>query len=88
MKVNVFCGKHLVVLGMIAVLFGLNYLWTLVITPLFASLKPMAAMMADALLQTSVLVAFTIVMLYKLHISKDIDLAIAKCFKLKNKVEQ
>ena len=88
MKVSVFCGKHIVVLGVIVVLFGLNYLWTWVVTPLFASMKPMVAMMADAVLQTAVLVAFTIVMLYKLHISKDIDLTIAKCFKLKDKVEQ
>ncbi len=79
LRINVFSGKHLVVLALLLVLFGVNYLWTLLITPLFGAFSPMVALMADAVLRTFVMLALALFAVCRLQISDSVDAALAKC---------
>ena len=65
------------------VLFGANYLWSWLVTPLFGSLKPMMALMTDALLRSAVMLALALLALCRIHISDGIDTLLLKVHLLK-----
>ena len=83
MKVSVFSGKHLVVLALMLVLFGANYLWSWLVTPLFGAFNPMVSLMADALLRSAVMLALALLALCRIHISDGIDTLLLKVHLLK-----
>ena len=76
------------VLALLLVLFGVNYMWTLLITPLFGAFSPMVALMADAVLRTFVMLALALFAVCRLQISDSVDAALAKCPIVKKLVRQ
>ena len=63
------------VLLTILVLFGLNWAWTVFLTPLFAGLfgKPLYGLLIDALLKSALFVVLGLGVLYKLKVSRSIN---------------
>ncbi len=78
LKVSVFSRKHLVVLLMMLVLFGLNELWTWALTPIIRPTDSMISLLLDAVLRSVTFLAVAVWGVSRLHISKDIDLIISK----------
>jgi len=75
LHVNILSVKHLVVIGLMALLFALNGLWSWAIEPLILGLplKELYALLADALLRSLVLLSVTLLFLCRVHISDGID---------------
>lgn len=75
LKVSLFCGKHLVVLVMVIVLFGIGMAWDALATMLFPcfSSPSLAVILANAAVKSIILLAIAILALRKLHISKEVD---------------
>lgn len=75
LHVNILSVKHLVVIGLMALLFALNGLWSWAIEPLILGLplKELYALLADALLRSLVLLSITLLFLCRVHISDGID---------------
>ncbi len=73
LKVGLFSSKHLYILAMMLVLFGLDLLWTLLLTPLFAPHPHIVALLCDAVAKTAVMLVISIVVVSRLHISQDVD---------------
>lgn len=79
LHVNVFGGKHLVVLVLLLALFGINYLWTWLVTPLLGFLSPVVSLMVDAVLRTLVMLSLSLFAVCRLPISDSVDAALSRC---------
>lgn len=75
LNVNLFCNKHLVVLALILILFAIGMAWDFVVLPLFTSSDnpSLFITLANAGIKTIFMLALSILIIRKLHISKDID---------------
>ena len=73
LRVGLFCRKHTGVLVLMLALFGLDWLWSRLLTPLFAPLPPMAALLADAVLKSAAMLAVSLLALRRMHVSDDVD---------------
>jgi Na+-driven multidrug efflux pump len=74
------CGKQLIVLLVVGSLFGLNWLWTSLLTPWFEGLfaKPVFGLLVDAVLKSILFLAVGLVAIYKLKISQSVNDVIDK----------
>ena len=79
-----FTGKMLVISAIILAMFGLNWLWTLAITPWFKGLfaKPIYGLLMDGALKTVVFLILGMTTVYKLKISSSVNDLIDKGLKL------
>lgn len=73
LRVGLFCRKHTGVLVLMLALFGLDWLWSRLLTPLFAPLPAMAALLADAVLKSAAMLAVSLLALRRMHVSDDVD---------------
>lgn len=80
LRVSLFCRKHVVVLVMMLALFGLDWVWTQLLTPLFASLPSVASLLADAVARTVFMLTVSAVVIRRLHVSSDVDAFFDKLF--------
>jgi len=80
LHVNILSLKHLVVIALMTLLFGLNYLWSWLIEPLILGLpvSELVALLADALLRSLLMLAVTLFFLCRVHISDGIDELLSK----------
>ncbi len=80
LRVSILSSRHLVVVVLLALLFGLNQLWTWMIEPLLLGLpvKELYALLADALLRTLLMMGATLLFLSRVHISDEIDKLLRK----------
>ena len=78
------CGKQLIVLLIVAALFGLDWLWTSTLTPWFEGLfsKPVVGLVIDAVLKTGLFLVIGMVTVYKLKISQSVNNVIDKGWNL------
>ena len=83
LKVGLFSGKHLHLLAMMLVLFGLDWLWHLLAVPLLASLPRMAALLGGAVIETAIMLLVSMLVLRRLHVSDDVDRILDKVFSRK-----
>ena len=76
--------KMLAVSAIILVMFGLNWLWMLAITPWFAGLftKPIYGLVIDGIIKTAVFLLLGTTTVYKLKISMSVNDLIDKGLKL------
>lgn len=80
LRVSVFCRKHIAVLAMMLALFGLDWLWTQLLTPLFAHLPQLAALLCDAVCETATMLIVSLLVVRRLHVSADVDAFLDKLF--------
>lgn len=75
MKTNLFSWRQLLVLALIGVLFGLNWLWTSLLTPLAYQWVSNGfwAGLLDAVIKSVVLLALSAVIVYRLKISLSVN---------------
>ena len=73
LKVNIFSGKHAIVLVLMLVLFVVNQLWTCTLTPFFEAMGYRVGLLTDATLRTIAMLALTLLFLSRIHISDGID---------------
>lgn len=75
LKINIFHNKHLVVLALILILFAIGIAWDILLLPLLTSLPmpPIAIVLTNAGIKTSIMLAIIYFALSKLHISNDVD---------------
>ena len=61
-------------------MFGLNYLWSMTLTPWFAGLfaKPIFGLLIDAVLKSLLFLALGVTTIYKLKISESVNNVIDK----------
>lgn len=78
LKVNLFAWGHCKVVGMIAVLLLLNYLWTITLTPLFPS--TLIYTLVEAAARSLILLLLAVGAVYALHISDEINNIIQKYY--------
>ena len=83
LKVGLFSRKHIHVLAMMLVLFGLDYVWRLLVTPLLSPLPRMAALLGGAVLETVIMLFVSLLVLKRLHVSDDVDRILDKVFRRK-----
>ncbi len=78
------CGKQLLVLLVVGAMFGLDYLWQIALTPLFAGLfaKPVFGLLMDAVLKTALFLALGLTTIYKVKISQSVNDLIDKGLKI------
>ena len=78
------CGKQLIVLLIVAALFGLDWLWTSTLTPWFEGLfsKLVVGLVIDAVLKTGLFLVIGMVTVYKLKISQSVNNVIDKGWNL------
>jgi len=76
--------KLLPVALVVLALFGLNWLWTITLTPWFEGLlaKPIVGLAIDAVLKSVVFLALGMTTLYKLRVSQSVNDLIDKGLKL------
>ena len=69
------CGKQLLVMLVVAVLFGLNALWAATLTPWFAGLfeKAIFGLIIDAALKSVVFLALGLAVVYKMKVSQSVN---------------
>lgn len=70
--VSLFSRKHFVVLAFVIVLFVIGVAWDPLVMPLFKSTS-LLMLLINAAIKSLVIVAISIIILRKLHISKDVD---------------
>ena len=89
LRVGLFCRKHLVVLAMMLALFVVGRLWDVAVLPLLTPLRlPFIAIaLLNAVTKTVVFLVVSVIVVYKLNISNDINGFISKmlprCFRVK-----
>ncbi len=73
-------AKQLLVIGVIGVLFGLNWLWSKALTPWFVGLfgKPVYGLVIDSALKTTLFLVAGLVAVYKIKISQSVNDVIDK----------
>ena len=73
-------SKQLIVLLVVGAMFGLNYLWSMTLTPWFAGLfaKPIFGLIIDAVLKSGLFLVFGVTTIYKLKISQSVNDVIDK----------
>ena len=73
--VQPFSKKLLPVAAIVLALFGLNWLWTIALTPCFAKLfeKPIFGLAIDAALKSVIFLAFGMTVLYKMKVSASVN---------------
>lgn len=83
-KVNPLSVKLFPVAAIVLALFGLNWLWTVVLTPWFAGLfaKPIFGLAIDAVLKSSLFLVLGLAALYKLKVSMSVNDLIDKGLKM------
>ena len=74
------CGKQLVVLVVVAVMFGLNWLWSKSLTPWFVGQfsKPVIGLVVDSLLKSMVFLVLGLFSVYNLKISQSVNSLVDK----------
>ena len=74
------CGKQLVVLIVVSVMFGLNWLWSKTLTPWFIGQfsKPVLGLVVDSLLKSTLFLVIGLFSVYKLKISLSVNNVIDK----------
>ena len=75
--VVLFSRKYIPVIILILILFGLNYCWTLVVSPLFAG-KSLLPMLIEAVLRTAVMSILLLVAISRIHVSDSVDAILQK----------
>lgn len=80
LKVNLISKKHFVVLALILLLFAIGMAWDPLLLPLLSPLKlpDMVLLLANAGVKTIVLMAISVIVIRRLHISKDVDKILEK----------
>lgn len=78
LRVSVLSGKQIMVLALVVALFGLHYLWSATVSPLFGDTPSRVAMLCDALLRTCSMAAISLFAVRRLHVSKDVDEMLGK----------
>ena len=78
------CGKQLLVMLVVAVLFGLNVLWVATLTPWFVDLfeKPVFGLVIDAVLKSVVFLVLGLAVVYKMKVSQSVNDLIDKAMKM------
>ncbi len=76
--VGVMCRKHLMVFVLMLAFFGLDYLWTLLVSPLFGDRNSLMLVLIEALTKTAAMLAVSIAAVKRLHLSNDVDALIDK----------
>lgn len=73
--VQPFSGKMIPVLLVVMVLFGLNWTWSSLLTPIFAGLfgKPFYGLLMDAVLKSGLLLLIGLIAIYKMKVSKSVN---------------
>lgn len=80
--VQPFSGKMIPVMLVVLALFGLNWVWTALLTPWFASwfAKPVYGLLIDAALKSMLFVAMGLTAIYKLKVSQSVNDLVEKTF--------
>ena len=73
LRVSLFCRKHIAVLVMMLALFGLDWLWTQLLTPMFSFPSTVVATLVDALARTAFMLVVSVVAIRRIHVSSDVD---------------
>lgn len=73
LRVSLFCRKHIAVLVMMLALFGLDWLWTQLLTPMFSFSSTVVATLVDALARTAFMLVVSVVAIRRIHVSSDVD---------------
>ena len=73
--VQPFSAKMVPVLLVVMVLFGLNWVWTSLLTPWFSGLfgKPFLGLLVDAALKSSLFMVMGLTVIYKMKVSKSVN---------------
>ena len=74
------CGKQLIVLMVVSIMFGLNWLWSKTLTPWFIGQfnKPVLGLVVDSVLKSMVFLVVGLISIYKLKISESVNNLIDK----------
>ena len=74
------CGKQLVVLMVVSVMFGLNWLWSKTLTPWFIGQfsKPVLGLVVDSVLKSILFLVVGLFSIYKLKVSESVNNLIDK----------
>ncbi len=77
-------SRHLWVLLVVGVLFGLDWLWSKTMTPWFVGLfgKPVYGLVVDSLLKSTLFLVIGLFSVYKLKISDSVNRLIDKVLKM------
>ena len=75
LKINLFSGKHFVVLAMMIGLFAIGMAWDPLVLPLLEGIgfSVLVTALINAIVKSLVMLAISILVLRKLHVSKDVD---------------
>ena len=86
LKISLFSIGQLKIIAIIALLFGLNALWTSSLTPLIMKIpfNPLAVSILEGGIRTAVLVGIGITLVYCWKVSADVNRLIDKVIKRKN----
>ena len=70
-----FSGKMLPIVAVVLALFGLNWCWSLFLTPWFSGwfVKPVFGLLVDAALKTTLFMALGLTSIYKLKVSQSVN---------------
>ena len=85
LKVSIFNIKHLHILILMLLLFGVGMAWDALLLPLLAPLRmpSLVVVLVNALLKTVVLTVACALVVRQMHISNDVDAALEKIFSLR-----
>ena len=78
------CGKQLLVLLVVATMFGLNWLWSVSLTPWFEGLfvTPIFGLILDAVLKSVIILVIGLTIVYKIKISQSVNNVIDRGLKI------
>lgn len=80
LRVNLLSSKHLVVLLLVLILFGIGIAWDALVLPIFTSQThpSLTTVLANALIKSTIILIISFVAIRKMHISNDVDKILEK----------